>query len=49
MLATLFANMEALLKGWNLSVADQRRLFLLVADVLDKVTMAGNIAVNIAV
>jgi hypothetical protein len=37
MLTTFFANIEPLLKAWPLSIDDQRRLFLLVADVLGKV------------
>jgi hypothetical protein len=40
MLTTFFANIEPLLKAWPLSIADQRRLFLLVADVLGKVRTA---------
>ncbi|KAG5181593.1 hypothetical protein JKP88DRAFT_199832 [Tribonema minus] len=41
MLNSFFASMESMLAAWQLSLKDQRRLFLLVADVLSKASDAA--------
>jgi hypothetical protein len=47
MLTSFFANMEGMLLEWSLSLSDQRRLYLLVADVLGKVRSGHKAGVRV--